>query len=46
VKQPMMGLRGTRHVELCFDDVVPGPDRLLGERGQGSRLAMEALAAS
>ena len=34
--QPMMGLRGTSHVELFFDDVALGPECLLGEPGRGS----------
>ena len=41
--QPMMGLRGTSHVELWFADVPLGPQCLLGERGTGFRLAMEVL---
>jgi acyl-CoA dehydrogenase len=41
--QPMMGLRGTSHVELWFDDVVLEANSLLGERGLGFRLAMDVL---
>jgi acyl-CoA dehydrogenase len=41
--QPMMGLRGTSHVELWFDNVALGPECLLGERGLGFRLAMDVL---
>jgi acyl-CoA dehydrogenase len=41
--QPMMGLRGTSHVELWFDDVVLEPSSLLGERGHGFRMAMDML---
>jgi acyl-CoA dehydrogenase len=41
--QPMMGLRGTSHVELWFDDVVLETDCLLGARGLGFRMAMEVL---
>jgi acyl-CoA dehydrogenase len=41
--QPMMGLRGTSHVELWFDDVVLGPECLLGERGLGFKMAMDVL---
>lgn len=41
--QPMMGLRGTSHVELWFDDVVLEDACLLGERGHGFRLAMDVL---
>ena len=29
--QPMMGLRGTTHVELFFDEVQLGPEALLGK---------------
>ncbi len=41
--QMMMGLRGTPHLELFFDEVVLEPDTLLGEQGQGFKLAMGAL---
>jgi acyl-CoA dehydrogenase len=41
--QKMMGLRGTPHVELFFDNVVLEPLALLGEEGQGFKLAMGAL---
>ena len=41
--QPMMGLRGTPHLELFFDNVPLEPVALLGERGQGFKLAMGAL---
>ena len=41
--QKMMGLRGTPHLELYFDDVVLAPVCLLGEQGQGFKLAMGAL---
>lgn len=41
--QPMMGLRGTTHHELFFDGVELGPECLLGEPGQGFRMAMEVL---
>jgi acyl-CoA dehydrogenase len=41
--QKMMGLRGTPHVELFFDEVVLEPMALLGEQGQGFKLAMGAL---
>ena len=42
-EQPMMGLRGTSHLELFFDDVPLEPIALLGAEGQGFRLAMGAL---
>ncbi len=41
--QPMMGLRGTSHVELFFDDVRLEPVQLLGDEGQGLRLALTTL---
>ena len=41
--QPMMGLRGTSHVELVFDEVELGPENLLGEEGSGLRLIFETL---
>lgn len=41
--QPMMGLRGTSHVELFFDGVELDADCLLGPRGEGFRMAMEVL---
>ena len=41
--QKMMGVRGTPHVELFFDNVALEPLALLGEEGQGFKLAMGAL---
>jgi len=41
--QPMMGLRGTSHHALFFDDVVLEADALLGEPGQGFKMAMGLL---
>ena len=41
--QPMMGLRGTSHAELFFDNVTLGPDSLLGPEGGGLKLALETL---
>lgn len=41
--QKMMGLTGTSHVELSFDEVKVGPGNLLGEEGQGFRLILETL---
>jgi len=41
--QPMMGLRGTSHVELFFDDTPVEPIALLGQEGQGLRLALATL---
>jgi acyl-CoA dehydrogenase len=41
--QKMMGLRGTPHLELFFDDVPLEPLALLGQQGQGFKLAMGAL---
>ncbi len=41
--QPMMGLRGTSHLELFFDAVPLGPERLLGQPGRGLRLVLETI---
>ena len=41
--QPMMGLRGTSHVELAFDNVRLGPENMLGARGEGFRMALGVL---
>lgn len=41
--QKMMGLRGTPHLELFFDNVQLDDAALLGGRGQGFKLAMGAL---
>ncbi|NVK06255.1 MAG: acyl-CoA dehydrogenase family protein [Marivivens sp.] len=41
--QPMMGLRGTTHMELHFDDVELTDDHLLGVDGQGLKLALSVL---
>ncbi len=41
--QPMMGLRGTSHVELTFNDVQLDADALLGREGQGLKLALTTL---
>ncbi len=41
--QPMMGLRGTSHVELAFDDVPLEAETLLGQEGQGLKLALSTL---
>jgi acyl-CoA dehydrogenase len=41
--QKMMGLTGTSHIELFFDDVRLGPEHLLGPEGKGLRLAFETL---
>lgn len=41
--QPMMGLRGTPHLELFFDQVQLDDAALLGVQGQGFKLAMSAL---
>lgn len=41
--QRMMGLAGTSHVELFFDNVRLEPENLLGEEGKGMRLVLETL---
>lgn len=41
--QPMMGLRGTSHLELHFDEVELTDEHLLGIEGQGLKLALSVL---
>lgn len=41
--QPMMGLRGTSHVELHFDNVALEGAALLGAEGEGYRMALAVL---
>ena len=41
--QPMMGLRGTSHVEMHFQDVALADRHLLGDEGQGLKLALATL---
>ena len=41
--QPMMGLAGTSHVEMFFDNVKLGPEHLLGVEGRGLKLAFDTL---
>jgi acyl-CoA dehydrogenase len=41
--QPMMGLRGTSHIEMFFDEIKLGPENLLGEEGRGMRQVLETL---
>jgi acyl-CoA dehydrogenase len=41
--QPMMGLRGTSHIEMRFDEVRLSPQHLLGREGQGLKLAFATL---
>jgi len=41
--QPMMGLRGTSHMELHFDDVELGEEHILGHEGEGLKLALSVL---
>jgi acyl-CoA dehydrogenase len=41
--QPMMGLAGTSHIEMFFDDVRLGPEHLLGREGNGLKHAFETL---
>lgn len=40
---PMMGLAGTSHVEMFFDNVALGPERVLGKEGSGLKHALETL---
>ena len=39
----MMGLRGTTHAELTFENVRLGPEHLLGKEGGGLKLALDTL---
>lgn len=41
--QPMMGLRGTSHVELAFDEVPLKSAAMLGAEGEGFRMALGVL---
>ncbi len=41
--QPMMGLRGTSHLDLHFDDVELTDENLLGTEGEGLKLALSVL---
>lgn len=41
--QPMMGIRGTSHVELVFDNVKLDGETLLGGEGNGMKLILETL---
>lgn len=41
--QPMMGLRGTSHVELAFDEVPLESAAMLGAEGEGFRMALGVL---
>ncbi len=41
--QAMMGLRGTSHIELFFDNVPLEPIHLLGEENKGLRHVLETL---
>ena len=41
--QQMMGLRGTSHVEMQFENVGLSSDHLLGSEGQGLKLAFATL---
>lgn len=41
--QPMMGVRGTSHLELHFDGVELGDENILGKEGEGLKLALSVL---
>jgi acyl-CoA dehydrogenase len=41
--QPMMGIRGTSHVELVFDNVKLDGEALLAGEGNGMKLILETL---
>lgn len=42
-EQPMMGLRGTSHVEMHFENVKLNDGCLLGQEGEGLKLALATL---
>lgn len=41
--QQMMGIRGTSHLDLHFDDVELADENLLGTEGEGLKLALSVL---
>ncbi len=41
--QPMMGLRGTSHLELFFDNCRLGSEQVLGDVGQGLTLVLATI---
>lgn len=41
--QPMMGSRGTSHVELFLDSVRLGPEHLLGREGDGLKIMLSSM---
>lgn len=41
--QPMMGIRGTTHLELHFDNVELTDENVLGREGEGLKLALSVL---
>ncbi len=41
--QKMMGLSGTSHVELFFDNIYLGPENLLGDLGKGLKLVLQTI---
>ena len=41
--QPMMGLTGTSHSELFFDDIKLNSENLLGGEGEGRKLILQTL---
>lgn len=41
--QKMMGVRGTSHLELHFNEVELGDEHLLGNEGEGLKLALSVL---
>lgn len=41
--QPMMGSRGTSHVDLFFDDVELEPVHLIGKEGEGLKLMLGSM---
>ena len=43
MEAPELGHRGSLHARVTFDGVKVGPDALVGEQGQGFKIAMAAL---
>jgi butyryl-CoA dehydrogenase/short/branched chain acyl-CoA dehydrogenase len=42
-KEDKLGIRASSTCELIFDNVAVGPEKILGERGKGYKIAIETL---